>query len=111
MKNIIFLLLTIVSIHNCLAQKTSKYAEEIIAPQNIEYFKIVFEIEDFVPTTQADTILINNIDLDQYEELREENVDVEIEIEIDNVEYNLILYSVQKAGIKKSNIVLEFETE
>lgn len=109
---LVFLVSLLIFSSLSFSQKTQKNngGQQIIT-LNTQRYKIDFEIEDFNLTTQSDSILVNQIDLNSMEESRLESDDIEIEIEINTIEYTIILYSVYKAGLKKGQHGLELETE
>jgi len=85
---------------NTSPNPTSKYAPKIVS-KNMDWYKITFDVE----LDENDTLnpeLINLIDFNLIENLRQENEDVETEIEINGEEIEIILYSYQKCAQNKN---------
>jgi len=108
---LIFLISGLVFSFISFSQKTQKYAGQNIVILNTQRYYVDFEIEDFSLSTQSDSLIVNQIDLNSMEESRLESDDIEIEVEINNIEYTIILYSYQKTALKKGNHGIILETE
>jgi hypothetical protein len=81
----------------CWSQSTSRQSVEVIVPTNWERLHQDYEVK-LVSNPNPD--LIAQINLAQYENIREENVDIEVN---DNVSgYTLIIYSKNKTFLHSS---------
>ncbi len=93
------LLVSFILLFSCLAfSQEEKYAGDFQALSNTERYGIDFEVIDMaIPNT----FVLDQINLDAYEDMRLQNMDREIVI--DSLNITLLLYSYEKAMINKTN--------
>jgi hypothetical protein len=88
-----------------IAQNTnpsSKYAPQSTS-QNMDWYQKTFDV-NLDGNDTLNPMLINAINFNDIEQLRLENQDVEIEIEVDGTEIEIILFSYQKCAILKNGV-------
>lgn len=99
MKGLI-LLVTILLCSNIFWAQTDKIALPAVSVQNIEHYKIDFEVIGF--QNGVDTVYVNSLSLSEFEHNRKKDEDVTV-YDL-NMGYSIILYSYDKVLIRKSEV-------
>ena len=79
--------------------QTERKMTPIHIPTNIERYQDDYELKNY-NFVEGDSSILNSIDLDEYESMRQMNHDVEVELE--ELQVVLILYSVATVGRKET---------
>lgn len=87
----------------CFSQN-SKFISDDTKPKNIELYNVFYEIKDFELTNDNYSVF-QGFDVLSYENLRQPELDVEIYIQA--IDKTIILYSAQKAIIKRDEEILK----
>jgi hypothetical protein len=78
--------------------QTERKMTPVHSPSNIERYQDDYELKNYT-FVDGDSSILNSIQLDEYESLRQ--MDQNIEIDLTDLNQTLILYSVNSAGRKE----------
>lgn len=80
--------------------QTERKMTPIHIPTNIERYQLDYELKDYT-FVEGDSSILNSIDLDEYESMRQMNQNIEVQIVLNNTPQNLIIYAI--INLRKKN--------